>query len=286
MILNETDKGFKGKRVVAFESRMADQMRTLIARFGGDPFVAPSMQEVSLDNNRDIVEFGERLHSGQIDLIIFLTGVGIRKMIGVLDVYWTRDQTVNTLRKLSLITRGPKPAQALREIGLQPTINVPEPNTWSDILSALDGQSLERKRVAVQEYGASNFKLLQGLRDRGAVVDAVMVYRWALPEDLNPLMQAIDELVKHTVDVVLFTSAVQVDHLLKVAEWNSLANDVKRAFRRMMVGSIGPVASERIRAHSLSVDFEPTHSKMGIFVKESSERSEDLILIKRSKSLT
>jgi uroporphyrinogen-III synthase len=283
VISNETDKGFKGKRVVAFESRMADQMRTLIARFGGDPLVAPSMREIPLEKNSDIVEFGERLHSGQLDFIILLTGVGTRTMLKVLDVCWARNQTVNALGQTALVTRGPKPVQVLREIGLQPTVNVPEPNTWRDILSALDGQRLEGKRVAVQEYGVSNAQLLQGLRDRGAVVDAVTVYRWALPDDLNPLMQAIHESINHTVDVVLFTSAVQVEHLLQVAEWDDRAGEVKRACERMMVGSIGPVASERIRVHNLPVDFEPTHAKMGVLVKEASERADEILLAKRSK---
>ncbi len=280
-----SDKGFKGKRVMAFESRMAEQMRTLIARFGGDPLMAPSMREVPLEENNDIFEFGERLHAGQVDLIILLTGVGTRTMLEVLDTRWKREKTIGVLGQLPLVTRGPKPVLALREIGLQPTINVPEPNTWRDILTALDGQDLEGKRVAVQEYGISNPQLLQGLRDRGAMVDAVPVYRWALPEDLNPLMQAIHESVNHKVDVALFTSAVQVEHLLQVAERDGRAGEVKRACGRMMVGSIGPIASERLRLHDLPVDFEPTHAKMGVFVKEASEQAERILSAKRSKTV-
>ncbi len=281
MTSSQTEKGFKGKRVVAFESRMAEQMHTLIMRFGGDPLVAPSMREVPFEDNNDIFEFGERLHDGQVDLIILLTGVGTRTMLEVLDTRWTREQTVNALTQVPLVTRGPKPVQALREIGLQPTINVDEPNTWRDILTALDGQDLSGKRVAVQEYGISNSQLLQGLHDRGATVEAVPVYRWALPEDLNPLMQAIHELVNDKVDVVLFTSAVQVEHLLQVAERDGRAGEVKRACGRVMVGSIGPMASERLRLHDLPVDFEPTHAKMGVFVKEASERADGILSAKR-----
>ncbi len=280
--MKKIDKGFQGKRVMAFESRMAEQMRTLIMRFGGDPLIAPSMREVPLEDTDDIFTFGERLHAGQVDLIILLTGVGTRAMIEVLDRRWPRDQTVNALSQVHLVTRGPKPVQALRELGLHPSINVPEPNTWRDILSALDGQKLEGKRVAVQEYGISNPPLLQGLRDCGATVDAVPVYRWALPEDLNPLIQAIDEMINHTVHIALFTSAVQVEHLLEVAERDGRADDVKRVCGRMMVGSIGPMASERLRLHNLPVDFEPTHAKMGIFVKEASEQAESILFEKRT----
>lgn len=278
---NHIEKGFKGKRVMAFESRMAEQMRTLITRFGGDPLVAPSMREVPFEDNNDIFEFGKRLHAGQVDFIILLTGVGTRTMLDVLDIRWQREKTIGVLRQVSLVTRGPKPVQALREVGLQPTINVDEPNTWRDILTALDGQDLSGKRIAVQEYGISNSQLLQGLRDRGAMVDAVPVYRWALPEDLNPLMQAIHESVNDKVDVALFTSAVQVEHLLQVAERDGCAGEVKRACGRMMVGSIGPMASERLRQHDLPVDFEPTRAKMGVFVKEASEQADGILSAKR-----
>ena len=241
------------------------------------------MREIPLEGNSDIFSFGERLHAGKIDFLILLTGVGTRTMLDVLDTRWTREQTVSVLGTLTLITRGPKPVQALREIGLRPTICVDEPNTWRDILLALDGKDLEGKRVAVQEYGISNPLLLEGLRDRGAVVEAVPVYRWALPEDLNPLMNAIDKTLNNTVDVALFTSAVQVEHLLEVAERNGRAEDVKRACGHIMVGSIGPMASERLRLHGLPVDFEPTHSKMGIFVKEASEETDGILATKRSK---
>lgn len=276
-----SEKGFQGKRVVAFESRMAEQMRTLIRRFGGDPLVAPSMREIPLEENTDIFEFGERLHSGQLDLIILLTGVGTRTMLDVFHTRWQRETTIEVLGQLSLVTRGPKPVQALREIGLQPTINVPEPNTWRDILIALDEQDLAGKHVAVQEYGISNPQLLQGLRDRGAIVDAVPIYRWALPEDLNLLLQAIHELVSHKVDVALFTSAVQVEHLLQVAERNGQASALRRVYAKMMVGSIGPMASERLRLNGLPVDFEPTHAKMGVFVKEASEQADRILSAKR-----
>ena len=270
--------------MVAFESRMAAQMRTLITRYGGDPLVAPSMREVPLKENDDIFKFGERLHAVEVDLIILLTGVGTRTMLNVLDTRWAREQTINALGKVPLVTRGPKPVQVLREIGLQPTINVPEPNTWRDILSALDGADLEGKSVAVQEYGISNPALLQGIRDRGARVEAVRVYRWTLPDDINPLMQAIHESVNDNVDVALFTSAVQVEHLLQVAERDGHTGALKRACLHMMLGSIGPMVSERLRLRGLPVDFEPTHAKLGIFVKEASESAEEVLLAKRAST--
>ena len=265
---------------MAFESRMAEQMRRLITKFGGDPLMAMSMREVPIDENTGLVEFGKRLHAGKIDMIIFLTGVGARIMLNGLDVHWPREKTIAALRRLSLVARGPKPVQVLREAGLTPTISVLEPNTWHDILHVLREQNLAGMRLAVQEYGVSNLQLLQGLRDCGASVESVPVYRWALPEDLNPLMHAIRETVSYRVDVALFTSAVQVEHLMQVAGRDD-AGALRHACSRMMIGSIGPISSERLHYHNLPVDFEPTHPKMGVFVKEASEHVEEVLLTKR-----
>src|SRR5256712_3838439 len=77
--------GFAGLRVAAFESRMAEQMTQLIERHGGRPLGAPSMREVPLEENADVLRFGERLLAGEFDMVILLTGVGTRLMLKVLD---------------------------------------------------------------------------------------------------------------------------------------------------------------------------------------------------------
>ena len=65
--------------------------------------------------------------------------------------------------------RGPKPVAALKELGIAPVVTAPEPNTWRELLSALDENRstlpLKDKRVAVQEYGAPNAELLAGLAE-------------------------------------------------------------------------------------------------------------------------
>src|SRR5712692_625992 len=130
--------GFGGLRVVAFESRLADQMTQLIERHGGRPIVAPSMREVPLEQNSDVLQFGARLMAGEFAMVILLTGVGTRFMLKVLDTRWPREQSLAALGKTILVARGPKPIAVLREQGLQPALAVPEPNTWRDLVKALD----------------------------------------------------------------------------------------------------------------------------------------------------
>ncbi len=273
---------FDGLKVAAFESRMAKEMSSLITRYGGEPLVAPSMREIPLENNTEALEAGERLIAGQFDLLILLTGVGTRALVEVLKTRHGLDTITAALGRVTRVARGPKPVAALRELGLTADITVPEPNTWRDLLQALDDKKpVAGLKVAVQEYGVSNAELLGGLGERGATVTRVPVYRWALPEDVEPLRQVIDAIVQSKVAVVLVTNAAQIDHVMQVAGQDGKADAVRAALKKTVIASIGPVASERIREHGLQVDLEPSHPKMGILVKEASERAQELLANKR-----
>lgn len=280
------ESGFAGLRVVAFESRLADQMSQLIERHGGRPFVAPSMREVPLEEHTEVLQFGERLLAGQFHMVILLTGVGTRFMLQVLDTRWSREQTVAALARVILVVRGPKPTAVVREQGLRPTIAVPEPNTWKDLIHALDnmGQSLTGMTIAVQEYGVTNRELLEALRARGGTIVSVPVYRWALPQDTGPLENAVRAILGGQVDVVLFTNAVQVDHMIKIAEGMGGVEPLRRALHKVVVSAVGPIVAERLREHDLPLDFVPSHAKMGIHVKETSERAREILQRKRTQA--
>jgi len=278
--------GFGGLRVVSFESRQAEQMRQLIERYGGRPLVAPSVKEVPLYHNTAVLEFGEQLLAGEIQMLILLTGVGTRFMLEVLDTRWPREQMLKAFEKTILVVRGPKPTAVLREQGLKPTIAVPEPNTWKDLIQALDElkRPLTGMTIAVQEYGISNPALLDALRERGGKVLRMPVYRWALPDDIEPLKHAVQAIMSGEVDVVLFTNAAQVDHVLQIAEEHGGLEHFRRALGKTVVASVGPTAADHLRECALPVDFEPSHSKMGILVRETSERASELLARKRASS--
>lgn len=281
-----TKSHFGGLRVAAFESRMAQEMTRLIARYGGQPLVAPSIREIPLEDNHAVFRFGDQLLSGQFDMVILLTGVGTRTMVEALKTRQPLDRIKAALARVSLVARGPKPITALKELGLTPEIAVPEPNTWRDILQALDDRKpVAGLRVAVQEYGVSNAELLDALRQRGANVTRVPVYRWALPEDTAPLRQVLDAILAGQVDVVLITNAVQVDHVMRMLTEDNQAEQFRQVMRRMIVASVGPTASERLRSYKVPVDLEPSHPKMGLLVKEASERAPLLLQQKRSALL-
>lgn len=278
--------GFSGLRVLALESRRAEEIGKLISNHGGMATVAPSMREVPLQANTEALAFAANLAAGGFDMVIFLTGVGTRALTRVVESVYPREQFVEALRRLTVVARGPKPVAALRELGVPIAILVPEPNTWRELLGALDGQAeslpLRDRRIAVQEYGTPNPELLSALAERGARVTRVPVYQWALPEDTGPLEAAVRAAAADGIDVILFTTSIQVEHLFQVAARLGLEEALRHALRKTVLASIGPTTSEALREHGLEPDLEPSHPKMGFLVKEAAERSPSLLAQKRA----
>ena len=274
---------FNHLNIAAFESRRADDMARLIERNQGIAFVSPAMREIAVEEDRPAIDFANRLITGQVDVVIFLTGVGIRQLLARIERRVDKQRFLDALTDVKTVVRGPKPLAVMRELGIQPSIQVPEPNTWREILATLDSQlPVVNQTVAVQEYGETNVSLTAGLEARGAKVELVSIYRWALPEDLGPLEENIRRLIAGNIDVVLFTAAQQADHLLQVAQQSGNETALRDAMRHVVIGSIGPTTSERLRSHLLPVDFEPSHGKMGHLVSEIAEESGQLVAAKRS----
>jgi uroporphyrinogen-III synthase len=279
------NRGLEGLRVLSLESRRAEQMAKLIENHGGIAVSAPSMREIPIEENAAALAFAEDLFAGRFDAVIFLTGVGTRILFAAIETTHPRERLVQALSGALVVARGPKPVAALREFGVPVGISVPEPNTWRDILQALDAHHppfpLSGKRIAVQEYGVSNREFLESLAAREAVVTPVPVYQWALPEDLGPLRRAVDEIVQGKIDVLLVTSATQVHNLMQVATEAGLAERVANGLRRAVIASIGPISTEALQSYDIAPDFEPTHPKMGQLVFEAAEKVRGVLREKR-----
>jgi uroporphyrinogen-III synthase len=258
-------------RVCSFESRKQAEMRSLIERHGGVATVAPSMREVPLENNPAVFEFLDRLQAGQIDVVVFMTGVGARALLEVVETRLDRAAFFPTLERCCIVVRGPKPTAVLREWDVHIDQRAPEPNTWHEVLSVIDAE-LHGRTVAIQEYGQPSSEFYAALAARGATVLPVPVYRWDLPEDLAPLEAAIRDTTRGRFDVLLFTSAQQIRHALQVAERLGCVEAFLTAANRGYVASIGPTCSEALREAGLRVDREPSHPHMGHLVRETLER--------------
>jgi uroporphyrinogen-III synthase len=272
---------FSGLRVLSLESRRAKEMEALIRREGGDPFVAPSVQERALDDHGDAIRFVERLEADEFDMVIVMTGTGLTFLRDQVCAQSSAARLGAALGRVTIVSRGPKPLPILRELGARAQIVVPEPNTWKEIVEAVAART--ERRIAVQEYGRPNLEMNAALEQLGASVTPVVLYRWELPADVGPLQTAARDLAGRQFDVVLFTSSIQLDHLMMIANTLGLESQVTTALREYTaVASVGPVMTASLEAAGLPVELVPVHPKMGALVKVASEMTAAVLEKKRA----
>ena len=277
---------FSGLSIAALESRRADDMVRLIERHGGVAHVSPSMREVPIEPNREAIDFAYQVMTGQITIVILMTGVGFRYLLRALERHVDVQRFLDSLSDIVTICRGPKPAAAMREVGLTATIKVPEPNTWREILQTLDGKlPVANQVVGLQEYGISNASLIAGLEARGASVHPVRVYGWEFPEDVEPLQENVRALAAGQRDMLLLTSAHQVVNMLRIAEQMEIVDKLRDGLRHTVIASIGPTTSQMLQECDLHVDMEPSHPKMGHLVIEAARRGHVLAKAKQTSIL-
>lgn len=272
---------FSGACVLSFESRRAQETSTMISKFKGVPLVAPSLKEIPLSDNPQAFDFAQKLLDGQIDAVIFTTGVGTNYFFEAIKTRFSLEDVFAKLNNTYIVARGPKPVKALNEHKIKIDLKIPEPNTWREIIRELERPennfTCADKEIGIQEYGTSNKELIEALTSRGAVVTSFPVYRWSLPDDTTPLRNAVRAVIGGKVDILLLTSAVQIRHALEVAAQENLSGPFSEALKKIVICSIGPVSSAALAELGFQVDFEPSHPKLGTLISETAQNAQRLL---------
>ncbi len=278
----QPEADFDGLRIASLESRRAADMERMIQKFGGAAHVSPSMREVPIEPNRPAIDFAYRLMTGHVSVVILMTGVGFRYLLRAIEPHMDKQRFLDSLSDIITVCRGPKPAAAMREVGVTPSYKVPEPNTWRELLQTIDEfVPVANQTVGLQEYGVTNASLVAGLEARGATVESVRVYGWEFPEDTDPLEQNVRALAAGQRDVLLLTSAHQVVNMLRMAERLNMVDQLRAGLHRTVIASIGPTTSQMLEECDIHVDMEPTHPKMGHLVTESAKRCGSMVAAKQ-----
>lgn len=268
-----TSSKYNGAGVVSFESRLGEETARLIEKHGGRPISAPSMQEVPLSDHQDVFVFADKLFAGDVDVLICNTGVGTRMLLDTMETRFERERMSERLSAIQVVARGPKPARVLKKNEIPIALSAPEPNTWKEILRVLGEHETEvplgGRLVAIQEYGRPNEELGAALKERGAHLLRVPIYRWALPDDRAPLVAGIQALIEGRAQVAIFTSRTQVDHVIRMASQEGCEDALREGLARALVASVGPVCSRGLEKHGIAVDFEPERPKLAILIRDA-----------------
>lgn len=248
---------------------MPDAMAGLIRRHGGVPLAAPVLQENYLTDSPEVRQAVDDVCAGRVATAIFLTGVGAAAMMGIADAMGRQDEFVAALRGINIVARSPKPGRVLRRHQIPITVMPPEPYTSADLTAALAASELPLadRPVIVQRYGGPDAELPTYLRQQGAQYRELVLYDWGLPDDYAPAVAMLDAMAAGDVDALAFTSRPQVPNLLAIAEQSGRADSLRASLSNgVIVASVGPVCTRKLREYGIRVDVEPEHPHMGNLV--------------------
>ena len=256
----------KDKTIAVLESRFGEHLAALMEKQGAIVFRAPALaEEPDLDPEairRLIADWAAH----PVKLAIFQTGVGTRALFEAVDRLGLAEQLLTLLADCVVAVRGPKPTAVLRGRAVRIDVSAEEPYTTVEVLAAIRNVNLSGERVLVQRYGETNLGLEEGLEARGAKVNEVPTYRWALPHDIDPLLRLLDALERRAIDAAVFTSASQVRNLFAVAERIAGVDQLRRNLNSVLIASIGPVCSDALETAGIHVTLEASPPKLGPLV--------------------
>ena len=245
------------QRTIALaEGRQLEELAQLLEREGATALRCPMVSILDAPDPAPVVAWLRELTAGRFSYVILLTGEGLRRLVGFAEREDIRGDVIAALRAVRIITRGPKPVRALKEIDLQPTIVAPAPTT-EGVIAALKPEPLQGKTVGVQLYSESNPPLVDFLGKAGAVVRTVLPYVYAPAADAERVADLITRMVGGQVDAVVFTSSPQVDRLFEVAIERKVEDALRRGLERTRVAAVGPVVADNLRRRGTRVDICP-----------------------------
>ena len=266
-----------GKVIAYVEARMPSEMASLIERHGGVPYSAPVLQEIYLKDSPEVQQLIADVCDGRVEVVVLLTGVGTQALVQAAAAMGRQEEFIRCLDQRMVIARSPKPARVLRQHRIHIDVMPPEPYTSEDLVHAIQDIDLHGKEVAVQHYGGPNTFLVRSLKERGAQVREVTLYSWGVPQDETPVYRLVDDLAKGRIDAIAFTSQPQVDNLLTIAGHIGKEELLRESLNGpVVVASVGPVCSRRLRAQGIKVDVEPEHVHMGNLVMALADYFETL----------
>jgi uroporphyrinogen-III synthase len=259
--------GLNGARVAILEARMSSELAELIRRQNGEPICAPAVREAPLDGADQVAQIIDGLEQGAIQVIIFLTGVGVKALFREAEQLGRLPQLLDALKRITTVCRGPKPVAVLQRHNVPISLKAPEPHTTTELLQTLAALDLAEKGVALLHYGERNAELAEALKARGARLQELYLYEWLLPENVKPLEELIEEIISGRVDAITITSKVQAIHLFHIAtRLGRTAKLVEALNTRTIVVAVGPTSAETLRSLGVVPQVVPEHPKMGPMV--------------------
>lgn len=253
------DLTLSGRTIAVPETRELDVFAAMLERRGANVLRCPLIAILDAPDPAPVLEWVRKFNAAAFDDLVLLTGEGLRRLLGCIEsnAPGLKDEFIAQLARVRKITRGPKPARALRELGLKPDIAAEIPTTQGVIASLRAAGDLNGRKVGVQLYGTEpNRPLMDFLKSAGAQAAAVAPYIYADKADAEAVRALLTQMSAGQVDVIAFTSTPQVERLFSVGP----PELVKSALERTQIAAIGPVVAEALARHNVTARLMPRDS--------------------------
>jgi uroporphyrinogen-III synthase len=256
-----------GFTVATTAERRRDELISLLQRRGARVVSAPSLRLIPLADDDELLAATRVCIEQPLDLVMVTTGIGLRSWLEAADGWGLGERLRERLAASDVLARGPKARGAIRAAGLVEVWS-PDSEAVAEMLEHVLDSKPAGKRIAVQLHGEPLPELVAALRDAGATVVEVPVYRWLPPVDLAPVRRLVEQIIQRTVDGVVFTSGPAVTSLLDRADELGRRAELLTALRTDVVAfCIGPVTGRRLEQHEIPT-MQPERSRLGALVRE------------------
>lgn len=251
-------ESLEGRTIALAESRQLEELARMLESEGAATLRCPMLSIIDAPDPAPILAWLGELSADRFAYVVLMTGEALRRLLHVAERDGSRDVCIAALARTKIVTRGPKPGQVMKEIGLVPALVAQTPTT-NGVIETLRREPLQGLTVGITLYGEPNPVLEQFLVSAGARVHAVMPYLYAPAAADERVTDLIAQLDRGAVDVLLFTSSSQVDRLYEVAQRHNLLETLHRGMARTRIAAIGPVLAEHLRQRRAKVDICPEH---------------------------
>ncbi|MEV5510363.1 uroporphyrinogen-III synthase [Streptomyces orinoci] len=259
-------RSLTGFTVAVTADRRREEMTALLERRGAEVLQAPALRMLPLGDDTALRRATESCLAAPLDYVIATTGVGWRGWMSAAEGWGAAEALLAVCRSATVVSRGPKATGAVRASGLAESFS-PATEATAELLSWLLTRDLRGRRVAVQEHGAPLEGLVAALRERGAQVVEVPVYRWAPPEDPQALERLVRATVRREVHALTFTSAPAAVAVLEAAAAIGCRERLLRAARaEVPVCCVGPLCAQPWREAGVAVHC-PERGRLGSLVR-------------------
>lgn len=247
-------------------ARRHEELAALLERRGARVVLAPAIRLIPLSDDAELLAATRACLEVPLDHVVVTTGIGFRAWLETADGWGLRDALITRLGASDIVARGPKARGAIRSVGLQERWS-PESESCDEVLGHLLEKDLAGARIAVQLYGERLPELTGALRDAGATVIEIPVYRWTRTDDTTPLRRLVGQAVAGTVDAIAFTSAPAVAATLAVAAEDGLEERLLEALRTHVVAAcVGPVTARALTERDVPT-VQPERARIGALAR-------------------